>query len=424
MWSAAAGGTSAITGLTGQPAEPSLRPTATVCRGSRRTSRARKSPLHRLVAVAGAGPPPPNPVAVQPAAPPWLSSKSSRRRWHCLSQPPRQRHGGRRIGPAFYTLHLDRPATILPATNMPACRPHGPPRPARWSPRCSPALETALRACPRSSCGRPRVCRRTGGRAADVVHRQVPKPLPAGPVLVIEPGSRCDLWKVAGELREAAAGVASVQEEAPQLAGVDLADALVEGAWHWSSRSARSAAGQDRGGRRVLCRNPSAGGARAGAGREAGQERPARPPRFPAADRQCRRLAAGGRRRGGRDRDDGRGGDLPPSTFRGRSGRPVAASETAAAGRGTGIAGRRHVGRAGPRGHLDRDGRGPAKAATYASNLWTLAKATCGWGPAWRPTNWRCRNRRTNAPLWLWLVGIAAVLLAVEWCLFHRQIIV
>ncbi|HPM79477.1 MAG TPA: VWA domain-containing protein [Candidatus Anammoximicrobium sp.] len=65
-------------------------------------------------------------------------------------------------------------------------------------------------------------------QAVAVLHRQVPQRLPACPVLVIAPQGPCELWEVAGAMREAACAVKDVQRDSPLLTDVRFEDIVVE----------------------------------------------------------------------------------------------------------------------------------------------------------------------------------------------------
>ena len=65
-------------------------------------------------------------------------------------------------------------------------------------------------------------------QAIVVLHRQVPQRLPPCPLLVIAPQGPCDLWDVAGTIREAACAVKDVQRDSPLLTDVRFEDIVVE----------------------------------------------------------------------------------------------------------------------------------------------------------------------------------------------------
>ena len=71
-----------------------------------------------------------------------------------------------------------------------------------------------------------------------VLYREIPTQLPAGPVLAIEPQSACDLWTVEGLLRDAPCAVKEVRRDAPLLAGVDFGNYVVEQAVRLKFKSA------------------------------------------------------------------------------------------------------------------------------------------------------------------------------------------
>jgi hypothetical protein len=61
-----------------------------------------------------------------------------------------------------------------------------------------------------------------------VLHGQVPSSLPACPLLVITPQGSCDLWDTAGTVPEGQCAVESVRRDLPLLAGVRFEDVVVE----------------------------------------------------------------------------------------------------------------------------------------------------------------------------------------------------
>ena len=61
-----------------------------------------------------------------------------------------------------------------------------------------------------------------------VLYRDIPAQLPAGPVLAIEPQGACELWTVEGLLREAPCAVQAARLDSPLLAGVDFGSSVVE----------------------------------------------------------------------------------------------------------------------------------------------------------------------------------------------------
>ena len=61
-----------------------------------------------------------------------------------------------------------------------------------------------------------------------VFHGQVPPSLPACPLLVITPQGSCDLWDMAGTVPEGQCAVQSVRRDLPLLAGVRFEDVVVE----------------------------------------------------------------------------------------------------------------------------------------------------------------------------------------------------
>ena len=65
-------------------------------------------------------------------------------------------------------------------------------------------------------------------RAVAVLHRQVPDQLPACPTLVIAPQNACDLWTVSGSIEGESSVVKSVKSESPLLDGVHFRDIVVE----------------------------------------------------------------------------------------------------------------------------------------------------------------------------------------------------
>ena len=71
-----------------------------------------------------------------------------------------------------------------------------------------------------------------------VLYREIPTQLPAGPVLVVEPQSACDLWTVEGLLRDAPCAVKEVRRDASLLAGVDFGNYVVEQAVRLKFKSA------------------------------------------------------------------------------------------------------------------------------------------------------------------------------------------
>ncbi len=61
-----------------------------------------------------------------------------------------------------------------------------------------------------------------------VLCKQTPDELPDGPLLVVEPEGSCDLWGEGGVIDDASAAVKSMTTASPLLAGVDFAGAVVE----------------------------------------------------------------------------------------------------------------------------------------------------------------------------------------------------
>jgi len=61
-----------------------------------------------------------------------------------------------------------------------------------------------------------------------VLYGQVPPSLPACPLLVITPQGSCDLWDTAGTVSEGQCAVQSVRRDLPLLAGVRFEDVVVE----------------------------------------------------------------------------------------------------------------------------------------------------------------------------------------------------
>jgi hypothetical protein len=66
--------------------------------------------------------------------------------------------------------------------------------------------------------------------AVVVVHGAIPDPLPACPLLVVEPENDCELWKIAGTLPKDSSAVKDTDRGSPLLQGVRLEDVVVEGA--------------------------------------------------------------------------------------------------------------------------------------------------------------------------------------------------
>jgi hypothetical protein len=96
----------------------------------------------------------------------------------------------------------------------------------------TPALEAALRTLSgfdvKSVATLPDEAESTG---ILVLHRTLPRTLPAGPLLVIDPAESCNLWEVAKEeLSQTAAAVARVGDNLALLEGVALGDVLVDAA--------------------------------------------------------------------------------------------------------------------------------------------------------------------------------------------------
>ncbi len=75
-------------------------------------------------------------------------------------------------------------------------------------------------------------------RVVTVLYREIPKQLPAGPVLAVEPQGACDQWTVEGLLRDAPCAVKEVRLDAPLLAGVDFGNYVVEQAVRLKFKSA------------------------------------------------------------------------------------------------------------------------------------------------------------------------------------------
>jgi hypothetical protein len=101
--------------------------------------------------------------------------------------------------------------------------------------RGSAALEAALRANPRivfqpATDGKPaRRPAADGQTVVSVLYREVPQAkLPAGPLLVIAPQNSCDAWTTDGTLGDAACAVQDTRGESPLLAGVGFDSYVVE----------------------------------------------------------------------------------------------------------------------------------------------------------------------------------------------------
>ena len=156
-------------------------------------------------------------------------------------------------------------------------------------------LEAAARPHgPRPIPRRPFLPRRKGPGIA-VLHRQVPKPLPPGPLLVIgtEDG-QSDLWEVEASSRNPPPAWPVSADYSAAAGGVASASVLVEGAGtnqieltRRNDLAAKTAAGDPL--YAVIDRPHRAG---AGAGGEAGQERPDATARLSAAGRQCAGVAS------------------------------------------------------------------------------------------------------------------------------------
>lgn len=61
-----------------------------------------------------------------------------------------------------------------------------------------------------------------------VLHRRIPQRLPERPLLIITPQGPCDLWDIAGTVSEGEASVKIVHRDLPLLAGVRFEDVVVE----------------------------------------------------------------------------------------------------------------------------------------------------------------------------------------------------
>ena len=269
-------------------------------------------------------------------------------------------------------------------------------------------------------------------QAVVVLHRQVPERLPACPVLVIAPQGPCDLWELAGAIREAACVVKDVQRDSPLLTDVRFEDVVVEEAVKLAFKQPAE----------TLISTASGDSLYSRLGRPAGPVLVLHVD----LDREKSDLALRA--------------DFPRLVRQAIRGLRGTADGNGEAANTDVLVGLQEV--KSPK-LVSQDGRSidlpepPQRRALFALDSVGVWPVDAVWPPTVRqrsepkdagatpalPVNLASRNEsdiRAGAkvasrdvespaptrqqPLWMWLAGAAAVLLLIEWCLFHRKVVV
>lgn len=269
-------------------------------------------------------------------------------------------------------------------------------------------------------------------QAFAVFHRQVPQRLPACPVLVIAPQGPCDLWELAGTMREAACEVKDVRRDSPLLTDVRFEEVVVEEAVKLAFKQpadtlVSTATGDplysqlDRPAGRVLVLHVDLDREKSDLALRAD---------FPRLARQAIRFLGGtadGDSEAARTdvlvslRDakspklvdrDGRSIDLPESPQRRAllaldsvGVWPVDAVQPLAAGQPS-------------------ETKAAPAAPLLPVNLVSRSESDVRAGANVPSRDVESPAPARQQPLWMWLAGAAAALLLVEWCLFHRRVVV
>lgn len=269
-------------------------------------------------------------------------------------------------------------------------------------------------------------------QAVAVLHRQVPEQLPTCPVLAIAPQGPCDLWELAGTIREADCAVKEFQRDSPLLTDVRFEDVVVEEAVKLTFKQPVQTLISTASGDSLYTRLERPAGPVLVLHVDLDREKSDLALRvdFPRLVRQ-----AVGCLSGTSDEDskgastdilvdlqnakntkltsqDGRSIDLPESPQR----RALLALDSV---------GVWPVDTAWPptvrqRSESTDGGTVPALPVNLASRSESHIRA--GADVASRDVESPAPTRQQ--PLWMWLAGAAAVLLLIEWCLFHRRVVV
>lgn len=269
-------------------------------------------------------------------------------------------------------------------------------------------------------------------QAIAVLHRQVPQRLPACPVLMIAPQGACDLWDAAGTIRDAACAVKDARRDSPLLTGVRFEDIVVEEAVKLTFKQPAETLISTASGDSLYSRLDRPAGPLLVLHVDLDREKSDLALRadFPRLVRQAVRALSG--------TADGNG--------------EAANTEVLVALQNT----------KGPK-LTSQDGRSvelpesPQRRALFALDAVGVWPVDAVWPPTVRqrpeskdggaalalPVNLANRGESDiragvkvpsrdvespaptrQQPLWMWLAGTAAVLLLVEWCLFHRKLVV
>lgn len=252
-----------------------------------------------------------------------------------------------------------------------------------------------------------------------VLYRQIPQPLPAGPLIVIEPQDSCELWELAGSVRDAKCAVQAARADSPLLAGVDFFSCVIEQAVRVKFSQAAetlvtAASGDalysalDRPGGRVLVLH-------------ANLEKTDLPRRFDFArllDNGVQWLLA----------DETT--DLAAATTSeavliepAQAARQVTTPDgwqTSLAAEQTQVV----LDRAGVWSLAGDESRGDAGPKVLVSNLANAQESDLRPATELKAGEYTPSPPVWDQPLWMLLVGVGIVLLVVEWYLFHRRVVV
>lgn len=270
-----------------------------------------------------------------------------------------------------------------------------------------------------------------------IYFRQVPAALPAGPALVIEPPTACDLWDAGEVLREGPCAVQAAQADTPLLSGVDFANYVVDEAVRLQFKQPAETLVTARSG------DPLYSALERPTGRvlvlAVNLEKSDLPLRtdFPRLlDNALRWLSP--------IRDDD---PAPPATgdvvsFPAADAArwlaapdgwqaPLAAQQTLAVLDRVGVwnIGTDRVRRAPapPRPGATAITPPPAAAPParfFPSSLLNAGESDLSPAADVRSEEFPASPVTSDEPLWMWLVGLAGLLMVIEWCLFHRRVVV
>lgn len=269
-------------------------------------------------------------------------------------------------------------------------------------------------------------------QAIAVLHRQVPERLPAVPLLAIAPQGSCELWEAAGTIREAACVVKDVQPDSPLLTDVRFQDVVVEAAVKLAFKQPAETLVSAASGDPLYSRLDRSAGPVLVLHVDLDREKSDLALRadFARLVRQAVRVLTGTANGGGVAvrsdvlvslqgtenaqlvSQDGRALDLPKSPQR----RALFALDS------VGVWPVEAVWPLAVRQRSDWPDGGAAPALPV--NLVSRSESDLRAGADVPSRDVESPAPTRQRPLWMWLAGAAALLLSVEWCLFHRRVVV